>query len=102
MIKTEPRRVPELDGVRGLAITMVMLWHYLFPICSPWSMTACSSWLWPLCRVLGVAWTGVDLFFTLSGFLIGGIILDRRPEEPRLSFLRRFYLRRSCRIFPLY
>lgn len=89
------QRIPELDGVRGCAIVLVLLWHYVAeqihaPLASVGGRVA---------QVLGLCWSGVDLFFVLSGFLIAGILLDRREAE---NYFRVFYIRRVCRIFPLY
>jgi peptidoglycan/LPS O-acetylase OafA/YrhL len=91
---TETRkRIPELDGVRGLAIALVLLHHYA-------TVTITSN------KVLYFAflptylmWSGVDLFFVLSGLLIGGILLDNRESH---RYYAVFYLRRIYRIFPLY
>jgi peptidoglycan/LPS O-acetylase OafA/YrhL len=80
-------RVPQLDGLRGIAISLVLLFHYdgldlevLRPIASR-------------------GWIGVDLFFVMSGFLIGGIIIDNKDSQ---NLFRVFYIRRFLRIFPLY
>ena len=86
-------RVPELDGLRGIAIALVMLVHFGMRI-QPDS--AASEWVWALCRT---GWCGVDLFFVLSGFLITGILLDTRNDE---GYYRKFFARRVLRIFPLY
>jgi peptidoglycan/LPS O-acetylase OafA/YrhL len=87
--------VPALDGVRGLAIALVMIFHFTaFP-----KMTA-DVFVDKAFRGLAVTgWAGVDLFFVLSGFLITGILLDTKGT-PR--FFRTFYARRFLRIFPLY
>jgi peptidoglycan/LPS O-acetylase OafA/YrhL len=88
-----PQRMPELDGLRGLACLMVVVFHYVqFP-----SNAGTSAFV--LNRCLTLAWTGVDLFFVLSGFLLGGICMDNRHAS---NFFRVFYTRRTCRIFPLY
>jgi peptidoglycan/LPS O-acetylase OafA/YrhL len=57
------------------------------------------SWLGWLRAGTGLSWAGVDLFFTLSGFFIGGILIDQR-DSPRLISV--FYLRRAVRILPIY
>ncbi len=90
-MKLSPPRgfVPELDGLRGLAILLVMT-HRLWPRAGE------------LARYNGVAeigWIGVDLFFVISGFLIAGILLDTRDDP---DALRNFYARRVLRIFPLF
>lgn len=87
-------RIPELDGLRGLAILSVLFWHYgHYYEPAPGSI---GAWLPPLLRL---AWSGVDLFFVLSGFLIGGILIAHRKAT---NYWRVFYVRRACRIFPLY
>lgn len=89
------RRITQLDGVRGIAILLVLVWHYFY--CP---LAAAPPSLLAYCRnAFLLAWSGVDLFFVLSGFLIVGILLDncRSPYD-----LRVFFIRRACRIFPLY
>jgi len=89
-----PMRIPQLDGLRGIAVLLVVLYHYLLLVrFAPggfWSRIQDS---------VRLGWCGVDLFFVLSGFLIGGILLDAR-ESPQ--YFRAFYLRRFYRILPLY
>jgi peptidoglycan/LPS O-acetylase OafA/YrhL len=88
-------REAALDGLRGVAIALV-LWHHFVEQSLP---PGRASWLGWLRAGTGLSWCGVDLFFTLSGFLIGGILIDKR-DSPR--FARIFYLRRAARILPLY
>ena len=88
------RRVyPALDGLRGVAVLVVML-HNL-TILEHREGLAAKLWVF----ATDAGWIGVLLFFVLSGFLITGILLDERGA-PR--FYRDFYVRRVLRIFPLY
>ena len=88
-------RLPALDGLRGLAILAIFLFHYAGG--GPQNPSTL-----PLKVMYGFTrfgWAGVDLFFVLSGFLITGILYDTK-DDPR--YFRNFYLRRSLRIFPVY
>lgn len=78
--------LPAVDGLRGLAILFVLLFHMRTDIPGA-----------PAFLKLG--WTGVELFFVLSGFLITRILLDARD---RPHYFRDFYVRRTLRIFPIY
>ena len=82
-------RVTELDGLRGIAILLVLL-HHLWPT---------KGALSHLGRISEAGWIGVDLFFVLSGYLITGILLD---SAGRPHYYRNFIVRRNLRIFPLY
>jgi peptidoglycan/LPS O-acetylase OafA/YrhL len=85
-------RLPSLDGIRALAVTMVFLDHF-----------GGGSHGGPLLQAIDQirrrGWMGVDLFFVLSGFLITGILFDTRHDT---KFFRRFFARRSLRIFPVF
>src|SRR5882762_4774863 len=86
-------RISELDGIRGIAIGMVLIAHFFLVVSRPGSPLAYA--LVPL----RLDWSGVDLFFVLSGFLIGGILLDAREAS---NYFKVFYTRRFFRIIPLY
>jgi peptidoglycan/LPS O-acetylase OafA/YrhL len=83
-----------LDGLRFLAFLLVFFFHALQ--WSPWGH-------WPVIRF---GFLGVPIFFVLSGFLIGGILLDLkakvRPGYGLVAKLKTFYVRRALRIFPVY
>jgi peptidoglycan/LPS O-acetylase OafA/YrhL len=92
---TASLHVPALDGVRGVAILFVLVYHLvLYGLGRPASVSGKV-----LYEVALNGWIGVDLFFVLSGFLITGILYDTKGGT---TFFRNFYARRCLRIFPLY
>jgi len=91
--KIEPKLVPALDGVRGLAILLVLA-HNLNPFTGTGRLIDRSAEL-----ASNFGWVGVQLFFVLSGYLITGILLDSRGAP---GYYRSFFGRRVLRIFPLY
>lgn len=79
-----PKWIPQLDGLRGIAILLVLWAH-------SWEAFQTTD------RKFG--WTGVNLFFVLSGFLITGLLIEARGTP---HYFRNFYARRGLRIWPLY
>ena len=93
------RSIPVLDAIRGIAAIMVFVYHGVslqFPLWGEILQTYDYGWL---LIPVAMGWSGVDLFFVLSGFLITGILLDTVDER---DYFRNFYARRTLRIFPLY
>jgi peptidoglycan/LPS O-acetylase OafA/YrhL len=88
-------RLPQLDGLRGIAIILVLIWHY--GVCCIKSSPNLFSH--QFIDIFNLTWSGVDLFFVLSGFLLGGILMDHKGAA---NYFQVFYFRRICRIFPLY
>ncbi len=88
------RHVLAFDGLRGLAVILVLFFHL--------GAVSFGGHGW-LMRWLGnlqlSGWIGVEIFFTLSGFLITRILLQTSRDQ---HYFRNFYLRRTLRIFPLY
>ncbi|MCA9001464.1 MAG: acyltransferase, partial [Planctomycetes bacterium] len=88
------RHLPALDGVRGLAIILVMIQHFF-----PFNDRGTSLLDDVVFGLANRCWMGVDLFFVLSGFLITGILWRSRGKA---HYFRNFYMRRVLRIFPAY
>ena len=85
--------IAPLDGIRGVAVLLVLLFHYGTELNRGSVPQRVAS------VFCGFGWTGVDLFFVLSGFLITGILLDSKGAS---NYFSSFYMRRVLRIFPLY
>src|SRR4051794_13200133 len=89
----EAPRIGSLDGLRAIAIALVLLFHF-----TPGHDSNQGVRSLPF-KLADIGWSGVDLFFVLSGFLITGILL-RAKGSP--EYYRRFFSRRVRRVLPLY
>jgi peptidoglycan/LPS O-acetylase OafA/YrhL len=90
---TERKHFPPLDGIRGIAIILVMVFHFFI------GMPRTNETQKVFAALTSAGWVGVDLFFVLSGFLITGILINTKGQ-PR--YFSSFYARRALRIFPAY
>jgi peptidoglycan/LPS O-acetylase OafA/YrhL len=92
-VPRERGHIGTLDGVRGLAILLVVAHNFTLDIPAP------SLPLRLLHAITEVGWIGVILFFALSGYLITSILLRTRNDD---RYFRNFFARRALRILPLY
>lgn len=84
------KKIFGLDFLRAIAIILVFLWHY--------RRYGCPDWLTGIAKF---GWTGVDLFFVLSGYLIGGQLFSKIANNQPISAYE-FYFKRFFRIIPAY
>jgi len=89
------QRISVLDGLRGIAVLMVIVFHY-FSLTATAAFCDINLYVFKLTKFLS---SGVDLFFVLSGFLLGGILINNINSK---NYFKTFYIRRFCRILPLY
>jgi peptidoglycan/LPS O-acetylase OafA/YrhL len=89
----DTRHLPALDGVRGVAVLIVVAYH------TGGGAQSSNFIVRSIGLVLKAGWSGVTLFFLLSGFLITGILWDSKGAP---HWWRNFYARRILRISPLY
>ncbi|HET9087548.1 MAG TPA: acyltransferase [Acidobacteriaceae bacterium] len=92
--QAEPNHIAALDGMRGLAVLLVVAFH-VFGVNDIGSRPLELV----LHKLMAGGWLGVDIFFVLSGFLITGILYNTLSSD---RFFKNFYGRRALRIFPLY
>ncbi len=88
------KRNLQLDILRGIAVILVMGRHLELP--RPDGVLGSLVWAW-----WQIGWIGVDLFFVLSGFLIGGLLISELERTGRID-VKRFLIRRGLKIYPLY
>ncbi|MBI3231466.1 MAG: acyltransferase [Candidatus Doudnabacteria bacterium] len=91
------QHIQELDGVRAIAIWMVLIGHLYWGFNVPDDTYDRMPRL--IYQIISHGWLGVDLFFILSGFLISGILLDSKHKQ---NYFRTFYWRRALRILPIF
>jgi peptidoglycan/LPS O-acetylase OafA/YrhL len=88
--------IPQLDGIRGIAILLVIAYHSML-----WQLKTgvVPKYVHIALQATKTGWLGVDLFFVLSGFLITRILLNTKNEP---WYFRSFYARRALRILPVF
>lgn len=89
------QRILELDGLRGIAILLVISFHYI----NNQLVNAIHPLAIKLAFITSFGWVGVDLFFLLSGFLIGTVLIANKNSK---NYFSTFYIRRILRIVPNY
>jgi peptidoglycan/LPS O-acetylase OafA/YrhL len=88
--------IKSLDGIRAIAILLVIVWHHFGSLLTE---DAFNGYGKHISTATSWTWSGVDLFFVLSGFLIGRILIFNKGSN---NFLKTFYIRRVLRIFPAF
>ena len=98
------RFIPEMDGLRFVAITMVILFHLNGYLVAKWSLHHSGSLPQSSClaQTALVGFRGVELFFVISGFILALPFATQHLAGGRIVSLRKYYLRRLTRLEPPY
>jgi peptidoglycan/LPS O-acetylase OafA/YrhL len=89
------KRIKQIDGLRAVASLLVVSFHYINN-----QLVNSQSYFGKLfAKLFSFGWAGVDLFFVLSGFLIGSILISNKEKK---NYFTTFYVRRFVRIIPTY
>lgn len=99
MTELKPKRILQLDGLRGIAVLFVVFFHYFNNAYSNTDKASLNAIESAIQKITYWGWAGVDLFFILSGFLIASILLQNRHTK---TYFSTFYIRRLSRIVPVY
>jgi len=93
-----PGRLPALDGLRGIAVSLVVVSHFPTVVSPDPAFVDVTPWVL-VNQALSRGFLGVDLFFVISGFLITSLLL--KPVDSSVPHrLRSFYARRALRLLP--
>ena len=96
-------RLAVIDGLRGVAILGIVFHHLVGPTTSPgWHAVAVSGFPIPLASPLANSWLAVNLFFTLSGFVIFLPFAQGKRSMTGLSSILGFWKARARRLLPLF
>lgn len=104
MNKTQGRNL-ELDRLRAFAVLMSIFIHYS-RVFFPWNIHKGYEHGGSILNLLQNSWTGVDLFFVISGYIISKMIVDKidglvDDKSKLMQFIKNFYIRRFYRIYPI-
>lgn len=94
-------RFSALDGMRAMAALLIVAFHSYVSVAHAAGISTVETPAGAIQSMFARSWIGVDIFFVLSGFLIGRILFLQLLRAGSIDF-RRFYLRRALRIFPAY
>ncbi len=89
-----PARLPQLDVLRGIAVVMVVGHHIAVPAPEVAQPLRAMGWTWYYC-----GWTGVELFFVLSGFLVSSLFFTEFQRHGNVR-VAHFLVRRGFKIYP--
>ena len=90
----QQKNIQSLDGLRAIAIALVLVWHIQFAL-------NCPPYIYNLCKYFEFGNSGVQLFFVISGFLITGLLLKEQAEAGIIQ-VKSFFMKRFLKIIPSY